>query len=223
MVIVGGQGKWKSYGCATHKEGGPHACSNGLTAKLPVVQDRLLKRSKDDLLTTLIIDGYNAVGAAVEKAGAACPPEDYAGRWLAACRAVRTWALAHPNEYALIYGSPVPGYVAPADTVAPASRVTTLLMRILIDATTSGRIPASDTQAPEYAAAAALAPIRSYLPPGIPAPLIQRALMVWTGLFGVVSFELYGQLHQVVGEEPADRDIFFAECIRRWLGFMNLG
>lgn len=51
MVIVGGQGRWKSYGCATHKDGGPHACSNGLTAKLPVVQDRLLKRIKDDLLT----------------------------------------------------------------------------------------------------------------------------------------------------------------------------
>ena len=65
-------------------------------------------------------------------------------------------------------------------------------------------------------------PIRSYLPPGIPARLIQRALMVWTGLFGVISFELYGQLHQVVGEGPADRDTFFAECIRRWLQFMNL-
>jgi hypothetical protein len=47
--------------------------------------------------------------------------------------------------------------------------------------------------------------------------------MTWTGLFGTVSFELYGQLHQVVGEDPADRDTFFAECIRRWLQFMNFG
>jgi hypothetical protein len=38
------------------------------------------------------------------------------------------------------------------------------------------------------------------------ARLIQRALMVWTGLFGVISFELYGQLHQVVGEAPAGKD-----------------
>src|SRR6202045_5328328 len=52
--------------------------------------------SRDDLLTTLIIDGYNAVGAAVEKADAQAPQEDYAGRWLTACRAVRNWALAHP-------------------------------------------------------------------------------------------------------------------------------
>jgi Tetracyclin repressor-like, C-terminal domain len=69
----------------------------------------------------------------------------------------------------------------------------------------------------------ALAPIRSYLPPGVPAPLIQRGLMTWTGLFGAVSFELYGQLHQVIGEPPADRDAFFAECVHGWLRFMNLG
>ena len=188
--------------------------------------------SRDDLLTALIIDAYNALGAAAE---AAAGPDAGGGpgglrprvRWLAACHAIRDWALAHPHEYALIYGSPVPGYVAPPDTVAPASRVTTRLMWILIDATAAGRVLAADAQAPEDpevgTAAAALAPIRSYLPPGIPAPLIQRALMVWTGLFGVISFELYGQLHQVVGEQPGDRDTFFAECIRRWLQFMNLG
>ena len=177
--------------------------------------------SRDALLTRLIIDAYDSLGAAAEASESVVDRADLTGRFTAICQAVRAWALAHPNEYALIYGSPVPGYVAPADTVAPASRVTTLLMWILIDATTVGRIPASDTQAPEDAAAA-LAPIRSYLPPGVPAPLIQRGLMTWTGLFGVVSFELYGQLHQVVGEPPADRDAFFAECIRRWLAFMDL-
>ena len=67
--------------------------------------------------------------------------------------------------------------------------------------------------------ASALAPIRSYLPSGVPAPLVQRALMVWTNLFGVISFELFGQLHNVVEEDPADRDAFFADCIRRWITF----
>ena len=46
--------------------------------------------------------------------------------------------------------------------------------------------------------------------------------MVWTNLFGVVSFELYGQLHEVVGEDPGDRDAFFAECIRRWIQFVGI-
>ena len=31
-----------------------------------------------------------------------------------------------------------------------------------------------------------------------------------------MSLELFGQLHHVVGEEPGDRDAYFAECVRRW-------
>jgi hypothetical protein len=116
----------------------------------------------------------------------------------------------------------VPGYVAPPDTIVPAARVTTLLMWIIVDATAQGRLPAADLQAGYTTTAKALAPIRSYLPLDVPAPLVQRALMVWTGLFGAVSFELCGQLHQIVGEDPSDRDVFFAECVRRWIQFMDL-
>src|SRR3954462_15401697 len=66
--------------------------------------------SRDELLTALIVDAYDALGAAVERAEAAVDRADLLGRWLAACRAVREWALENPHEYALIYGSPVPGY-----------------------------------------------------------------------------------------------------------------
>jgi AcrR family transcriptional regulator len=178
--------------------------------------------SRDELLTRLIIDAYDSLGAAAEAREAIIDPNDLAGRFTATCTAVRAWALAHPNEYALIYGSPVPGYVAPADTVQPATRVTVLLLRIIVDATAAGRAPAADTQAADTQAAAALAPIRSHLPPEVPAPLVQRALMVWTNMFGVISFELYGQLHQVVGEDPGDRDVFFADCIGRWIEFTGI-
>ena len=117
----------------------------------------------------------------------------------------------------------MPGYVAPANTVRPASRVTTLLLRIVVEAAAAGRLPDADIRDAEaQPVAAALAPIRSYLPPGVPAPLVQRALMVWTNLFGVVSFEVFGQLHNVVGDPPADRDAFFAECVRHWIIFTNL-
>src|SRR5215212_79785 len=95
--------------------------------------------SRDDLLTRLIIDGYDDLGTAAETADdpAAAPRE----RWLSVCRAVRRWALAHPYEYALLYGSPVPGYQAPKDTVPAASRVGIVLGRILGDAARSGALP----------------------------------------------------------------------------------
>ena len=179
--------------------------------------------SRDQLLTRLIIDAYDSLGAAAEAAEAAVQRDDLAGRFTAICAAVRAWALAHPNEYALIYGSPVPGYIAPADTVRPASRVTTLLLRIIVEATAAGRVPdAGIRDAEAQPMAAALAPIRSHLPRSVPAPVVQRALMVWTNLFGLISFELFGQLHNVVGETPADRETFFAESIRRWTAFTGI-
>jgi AcrR family transcriptional regulator len=174
--------------------------------------------SRDELLTRLIIDAYDSLGAAAEASEAAVDRDDMPGRFAAVCRAVRTWALANPNEYALIYGSPVPGYVAPADTVGPATRVSVLLLQVLIDSAARGeQLPAEDLRE-----AKALAPVLDQLPPGFPPALLQRGLMAWTGLFGAVSFELYGQLHQVVAEDQADRDAFFAECISRWITFVGL-
>src|SRR2546429_434513 len=74
--------------------------------------------SRDELLTALILDAYNAMGEAAERADAGVTDRtDLAGRWFAVARALRAWALERPHEYALIYGSPVPGYAAPADTV----------------------------------------------------------------------------------------------------------
>ncbi|MEI2776158.1 MAG: TetR-like C-terminal domain-containing protein [Tetrasphaera sp.] len=32
----------------------------------------------------------------------------------------RRWALAHPEQYALVFGSPVPGCAAPVDRTTPA-------------------------------------------------------------------------------------------------------
>ena len=91
--------------------------------------------SRDDLLTALIVDAYDALGDG-RGAGRGRRPGDRAcGAPLAGrlCRAVRAWALAHPHEYALVYGSPVPGYAAPASTIGPAGRVGELLCRIVAD------------------------------------------------------------------------------------------
>ncbi len=173
--------------------------------------------SRDDLLTRLIIDAYNSLGAAAEAAAAAAGHDDLAGRWSAICRAVRDWALANPNEWALIYGSPVPGYAAPADTIGPASRVTNLLVQILAEAAERGIAlpdPASRELSP--AARTALAPVLAVLPDTVTDTAIQAGLMLWSALLGTISLELFGQFHNVVSDAPADREAFFAECVNRW-------
>ena len=180
--------------------------------------------SRDELLTRLIIDAYDSLGAAGEARHAAAGRDDLAGRFAAVCRAVRDWALANPNEYALIYGSPVPGYVAPADTIGPASRVSDLLVQILADAAAQGiEVPAAIRDDLSQAGRTALAPVLGVLPPGVTEGAIQAGLMVWAGLLGTVSLELFGQFHNVIGEKPGDRDAFFAECVTRWSAQFGIG
>lgn len=89
---------------------------------------------RDALLTELIVQAYTRLGEAAQQAEAGVAREDHLGRWIAVFHAVRHWALDHPHEYSLIYGSPVPGYQAPQDTVRPASRVALLLAVIAFDA-----------------------------------------------------------------------------------------
>ena len=174
--------------------------------------------SRDDLLTTLIIDGYNAVGTAVEKAEAACPRDEYHGRWLAGYQAVRDWALAHPHEYALVYGSPVPGYRAPDQTIGPASRAAAVFGKIVSEAHRDGAMtePIACPPVPESFRPDA-ARLRDSVLAGIPDDVAARTLAAWAGLFGLVSFELFGQFENVV----TDRDAFFdyaASCLGRMVG-----
>ena len=167
--------------------------------------------SRDDLLTALIIDGYNAIGAAVEQADGACRRDDHHGRWLAACRAVRDWALAHPYEYSLVYGSPVPGYQAPEQTIGPASRVAAVLGKIVSDAHASGVLdPPGLCPAPPGSFAPDAARLRESVLPEVPDEVAARALTTWASVFGLVSFELFGQFENVV----TDRGAYFDHAVR---------
>lgn len=166
--------------------------------------------SRDALLTALIIDAYDGVGAAAAAADAAVSRDDHLGRWIAIFRAVRAWALAHPHEYALVYGSPVPGYVAPADTVAPAARVAYLLVAVVVDASASGALEPVDDDVPltddlRHDAEARLTEIIAELLGGrtdvvaAMGPSVALGVVdAWTALFGAVSFELFGHYHRVI-------------------------
>ncbi|MBX6383326.1 MAG: TetR/AcrR family transcriptional regulator [Microbispora sp.] len=173
--------------------------------------------SRDDLLTTLIIDGYNALGEAVEHAEAARARDDFTGRWLAGCRAVRDWALAHPHEYALLYGSPVPGYAAPRDTVAPAVRATAVYGRIVADAYRAGRLAPPPIFPPPPAVLAKDAEAVRAVMPGVPDDVVARAIVAWTSLFGMVSFEIFGQFDNTITHR-AELFEHNMTCLARLLG-----
>jgi AcrR family transcriptional regulator len=164
--------------------------------------------SRDDLLTALIIDAYNALGAAVEDADAAViERSDLRGRFLILGRAVRRWALANPAEYALIFGSPVPGYAAPADTVVAAQRTPDVLLGIFVDGfasehlnDASGNATTGKSVRDELVPAlrADMTKARDAVAPGLPPDVFALGTIAWIHIFGAVSFELFGQLNNVI-------------------------
>jgi AcrR family transcriptional regulator len=164
--------------------------------------------SRDDLLTRLIIEAYDAVGDAADQADAACARDDFLGRWMAVCHATRDWALAHPQEWALIYGSPVPGYKAPEDTIGPGTRVSITLTQVLGDALQAGLHPV-ETEVPRKVSRA-MKGLKDFLPYRIPDSMLVGGIMARTQLFGHISLELDGQFTNTID----DLDTFFDHVMR---------
>jgi AcrR family transcriptional regulator len=162
--------------------------------------------SRDELLTALIIEAYDTLGQRAEDAvarTAGSPPLD---RWIEAARAIREWANERPHEYALLYGTPVPGYAAPPDTVAPGTRVSIALVAVVRDAASAGLLHRNAAEAALPASSAtheALARLRDVGDLDAGDDVLFGVLLAWTQLFGLLSFELFGQTRGLVEDHAA--------------------
>ncbi|MFF4616091.1 TetR/AcrR family transcriptional regulator [Nonomuraea jabiensis] len=143
---------------------------------------------RDELITELIRDAYRSLADTLRSAAAA-------GADLATlAHTLRAWALEDPQRYLLIYGTPVPGYHAPADITLISSEA----MAVLLDAWA-----ARPSNRPATPFDAHLADHLDWAG-GHPAPpaTLHRALSFWTRLHGVLSLELAGHFTGM-GFDPA--------------------
>lgn len=159
--------------------------------------------SRDELLTALIIDAYDALGTAAEEAARRSRRRAPVKRWSAVASAMRTWALANPHEYALLYGSPVPGYRAPEETTSPGTRASLALLSVVRDAAAARElVPSPSIQVPGPLAKE-LSKLRRQVDLDIGDAALLATLLAWTQLFGLLSFELFGQTRGVVTDHEA--------------------
>ena len=96
--------------------------------------------SRDELITALIVDAYGDLADHLDEAGAA-GRRGPRRRWVDTCLAMRAWAVSQPQRWALIYGSTIPGYAAPPDTIDPAGRVVLALCRPVAESGAAARRP----------------------------------------------------------------------------------
>ncbi|MGP0032463.1 MAG: TetR/AcrR family transcriptional regulator [Acidimicrobiales bacterium] len=169
--------------------------------------------SRDALLSALILGAYESLADHAEAAAPGAPGAgaDGAARWGAVPRAMRAWALGHPHEWALIFGSPVPGYEAPESTTVPYTRLARCLVRPLVEAQADGG-PAPVAHAGADAApalAGAVRPVAELLLPGLPTATVTRALAAFATLIGMISLELFGHWRNTV----LDPEVFFEATV----------
>lgn len=148
--------------------------------------------NRDQLLTAMIVEAYDALGAAAEGALAEASRRNPAARWVAVGLAIRAWALEHPHEYALLYGTPVPGYAAPDDTVVPGTRVSLALLQVVVDANADGLIEVGPTGV-SSGTRLDLTGALDQLVLDIAPEIMFRTIVAWTQMFGLLSFELFSQ------------------------------
>jgi AcrR family transcriptional regulator len=173
--------------------------------------------SRDALLSALILGAYESLadGAEAASGATAATPGRPSERWAAVPRAMRAWALDRPQEWGLIFGSPVPGYQAPEETVVPYTRLAAALVAPLVECQADGTLRPPAVQSPESspthrdALAASLQPVAEALLPDLPTATVALALQSFTTLIGVISLEVFGHWRNTVLQP----DVFFEETI----------
>lgn len=174
--------------------------------------------TRDELLTRLIVQAYDELGDAVDESLHDVPADELDRRFATISRTLRRWALAHPHDFALLYGSPVPHYDAPADrTNVAGTRVQTHLVQILAVAT--ARRAASPSQGgpaePEGAASSGGEALRAgaaslstlladplFAATPVAPDLLLRGLAAWAMVMGSLTAELFEQNGPDLSTDP---------------------
>ena len=148
--------------------------------------------SRDELLTLLLVDAYTDLADTVD--GARDTVGDlWSDDVIAIARAARRWAVAHPAQWALLYGSPVPGYHAPPErTVGVGTRVVGAFFDAIAAGIATGDIRLTDTVAPQPMSSDFDRIRHEFGFPGDDS-VIAKCFLLWAGVLGAISLEVFGQ------------------------------
>jgi AcrR family transcriptional regulator len=168
---------------------------------------------RDELLTALIADAYDDLGRTVAESRDRVPFDDIGGRWLAAAGAYRDWAKSEPQQFALIFGLPVPGYVAPDEgpTTEAAQRALAQLSSLFTDALAAGQLRPPVLDEVDDSLDLCADEKNDELGMQIPPVSFQAMLHAWAMLHGFTCLETYGHLDWM---QPAARDALFRSQVR---------
>jgi AcrR family transcriptional regulator len=158
--------------------------------------------SLDDLITELIVDSFNDLADHVESAYTSARGQSYVQQLMAVLMAYREWALTYPVDFQLIYGNPIPGYVAPAEITVPAVvRVFAVIIQLMAEALEDGKLVPS----PQYATIPpeiepTMQMVTQHDGYHVPVLAVYLATVGWPVVHGLIMLELFEHIQPVVGD-----------------------
>ena len=201
--------------------GAPALSLRAIATKMGMSSSALYRyfTSRDELLNSLVVDGFASLADALEAAEADLDHDPGAGGWLQLAGAHRRWALDHPTEYALIYGTPVPGLESGSDERrAQMKRGVNVLFRCMMSGLGRGEFDAKAMEATiSRGLRQRLEQWRAELGLDLPPAALAGCLFAWTQLHGAVSLELFG--HLPMQFQPADE--LFDQQMRQVLAVLG--
>ena len=157
--------------------------------------------SLHDLVTALIVEAFTSFAAAQQAAIDPQPREDHRARLRALGKAYRAWAVAYPERYQLIFGTPIPGYHAPMELTGPAAMCGLAILINVIDGIQQAGLLSCSFTLP-VALAAQLEEMKAMSPVN-DTRVLYLALVTWARVHGLVSMEI-GQQYPPAITLPAD-------------------
>jgi AcrR family transcriptional regulator len=149
---------------------------------------------RDDLVTALIVDAFTSLGQSQKDAIQELPADDLPARFSSLGLAYREWAISYPQRYQLIFGTPIPGYEAPADVTTPAAAWSMVpLIETLQDIYAAGRlrVDRSAEMTPELES---MLEAWSQFTGRNDPEVLYTALVIWSRVHGLVSMEIGKQM-----------------------------
>ncbi|OKI10017.1 TetR family transcriptional regulator [Streptomyces sp. CB02923] len=165
-----------------------------------------------ELVGAVTADFFRELAAAMEQARDAHTGAPVGERILAACRAMRAWASAHPAEFGWIFASPITPANRQPDSARrrAGERFEQVLLDLTVELWETRPFPVPDPAGLPASLREQLAVYSATLDGRLPPEAAHVFLTCWTRLYGLLCMEVLHQLDFAY----SDLEPVFEECLR---------
>jgi len=178
--------------------------------------------SYEELIRYVIANIFTELADYLEEAvraadvGAAPPrtaTDPTAVRLIASAQSFRAWAIAHPAEFGLLFGTPLPGIELPHDDPLHecGQRFGGIFLRLFDDLWRIKPFAVPTDEQIDPSLRPQLVRYREFLGTDLPLGVLQTFLRSWVLLYGTVSLEVFGHLKFALGDSAPMFELMLAD------------